>query len=188
MTALRPVDLLLVFAMAGVMAGAAAAGRGLRPAPRFADADDPALTARGAVVYAQNCASCHGAHLEGARHWQAVGPDGRAAPPPQNETGHTWMHSDDELFGFVKYSMIDLAAPGYVSPMPAFRGRLTDDDILATIAFIKSRWPVGVRAYQALLNPDYQGMPAAAAADGWSLPADCGYEPNRAVRKPDGSS
>jgi mono/diheme cytochrome c family protein len=167
-----------------------AAGANLATQPRmhFANADDGAAAARGAALYAANCAQCHGVHLEGQPGWQVVGLDGVVRPPPQNETGHTWMHSDEELFGYVKYSLANLAAPGYVSPMPAFAGKLSDAEILAVLAFIKSRWPVGVRAYQALLNPDAAGMPAAAAADGWTLPADCGFETNRTPRKPKGSS
>jgi hypothetical protein len=45
-----------------------------------------------------------------------------------------------------------------------------------------------VRAYQALLNPDRAGMPAEAAAGGWTLPADCGSELTRVTRKPKGAS
>jgi len=153
----------------------------------FADADDRAATARGAALYGSNCAQCHGAHLEGTPGWQVVGADGIVRPPPQNETGHTWMHSDEELFRFVKYSMTDIAAPGYVSPMPAFAGRLSDADIQATLAFVKSQWPVGVRAYQALLNPNRAGMPPEAANDGWTLPPDCGTELTRAARNSKGS-
>jgi hypothetical protein len=99
--------------------------------------------------------------------------------PPQDETGHSWMHTDEQLFRFVKFSMIDVAAPGYVSPMPSFGGQLSDAQIEAVLAFIKSRWPTGVRVYQAMLNPKLAGLPAAAAGDGWHLPADCGFEPAR---------
>jgi len=172
-----------------LLIGAIAAGASYltRPAVHFADADDRVATARGAVLYGENCAQCHGAHLEGAPDWQTVGADGIVHPPPQNETGHTWMHSDEELFSFVKYSLADVAAPGYVSPMPAFAGRLSDADIQATLAFIKSQWPTGVRAYQALLNPDRAGMPADAARDGWTLPPDCGTELTKAARSQKGS-
>jgi hypothetical protein len=98
------------------------------------------------------------------------------------------MHSDEELFRYVKYSLADAASPGYVSPMPAFAGTLTDPDILAVLAFIKSQWPVGVRTYQALLNPDAAGLPAAAAVAGdWTLPADCGFERSRVPGKPRGA-
>jgi len=170
-----------------VLIGGAALGAGLhlraeqRPRLHYADAGDPALIARGRTVYAAECAQCHGAHLEGQANWQVVGADGRVRAPPQDETGHSWMHDDETLFRFVKYSMADIAAPGYVSPMPAFEGKLSDRDISAALAFIKSNWPVGVRAYQALLNPDHRGMPEEAAGGNWRLPADCGVEPGSLV-------
>jgi hypothetical protein len=89
------------------------------------------------------------------------------------------MHTDEQLFRFVKYSMADVAPPGYVSPMPAFEHQLGDRDIESALAFIKSRWPTGVRVFQAMLNPDRAGLPTAAAGADWHLPADCGAEPLR---------
>jgi mono/diheme cytochrome c family protein len=169
---------LFVLLIAAVVGGLAL---GRLDHPHFADADDPALVAAGARVYAANCAQCHGAHLEGQPGWQVIGADGIARAPPQNETGHSWMHNDEQLFRFVKYSMADVAPPGYVSAMPAFGAKLGDRDIVAVLAFIKSSWPIGVRAYQAMLNPNREGMPAAAASGHWHLPADCGAEPVRLV-------
>jgi mono/diheme cytochrome c family protein len=162
------------------MAGAGALyARGPAARPHFADADDAALVAEGQALYGARCAACHGAHLEGQPNWQTVGADGRVRAPPQDETGHSWMHSDEQLFRFVKFSMIDVAAPGYVSPMPAFGGQLSDHQIEAALAFIKSHWPTGVRVYQAMLNPKLAGLPATAAGGEWHLPADCGFEPVR---------
>ena len=149
------------------------------------DPDDRAAVTRGAGIYAQHCAACHGANLEGQKNWQVVGGDGRLPAPPQDQRGHSWMHSDEELFHIVKFSLRDTAAPGYVSNMPAFDGALSDADMLAALAFIKSRWPIGVRAYQAALNPGARGMPAAAAGGDWKLPKDCGLEPVRLVKPRD---
>jgi mono/diheme cytochrome c family protein len=152
----------------------------LAPRASFADADDPRLVARGAAVYAQHCASCHGARLEGQPHWERAGPDGRLVAPPQDETGHTWMHSDVEIVRAVARGSRDDATAA--SDMPAFGAVLDADEILAVVAFIKSRWPLGVRAYQALQNPDRRGMPAAAADGDWTLPPNCGEEPTRPPR------
>jgi len=41
--------------------------------------------------------------------------------------------------------------PGIVSGMPAFGDRLTADEIAAVLAYIKSLWGDGERAYQASL-------------------------------------
>ena len=63
--------------------------------------------------------------------------------------------------------------------MPAFEGVLSEQQMIAVLAFIKRRWPLGVRAYQSMLNPDRQGRPKAAADADWRFPLDCGHEPQR---------
>ena len=58
------------------------------------DPNDPSLVARGKLVYAQQCVSCHGANLEGQPNWQKRLPNGRLPAPQHDRTGHTWHHSD----------------------------------------------------------------------------------------------
>ena len=108
-----------------------------------------------------NCATCHGAKLQGQPDWHHVNAAGRLPAPPLDGTGHGWRHSNDELFHMVKFSVLDQAGPGYKTDMPAFGGKLTDDDIRAVLAFIHSRWPSGIQAAQSFLNPNHEGMPAA---------------------------
>ena len=67
-----------------------------------------------------------------------IAADGILRAPPQNDTGHTWMLSDAELFDLVKYGTADFLPPGLVSPMPVFAGQLTDVQIEDTLAFVKS--------------------------------------------------
>jgi hypothetical protein len=57
--------------------------------------------------------------------------------------------------------------------MPAFKDLLTDQEILAIIAFIKRGWPIGLRASQAMLNPGYAGMPPEASRVAWKFPPTC---------------
>jgi mono/diheme cytochrome c family protein len=173
---------LAVATAVAVMVGAGAAFALLPRRASFADADDAALVAAGEQIYAGQCAACHGARLEGQPHWERVGPDGRVPAPPQDETGHSWMHSDAELIRAVTRGTIDDEPGLYASDMPAFGDRLSGRDILAVLAFIKSRWPLGVRVYPALQNPGERGMPRGAAAADWSLPPNCGFEPFRAAR------
>ena len=45
-----------------------------------------------------------------------------------------------------------VGGPGYQSDMPAFAGVLSDQEINAVIAFIKSRWPEPVRAQQQTID------------------------------------
>jgi mono/diheme cytochrome c family protein len=169
-------------ALTGALALVGAAGLAFHrysQAGDFADAEDQTLVARGRLVYAERCASCHGDKLQGQPHWQRLNDQGRLPAPPQDQTGHSWMHSDAELFQLVRKSVADVAPPGYQSDMPAFGDTLPDPDIAAVIAFIKSSWPMGVRVYQALQNPDGAGMPANAVGGDWRLPPDCGAEPAR---------
>jgi mono/diheme cytochrome c family protein len=139
----------------------------------FADADNDALTAKGADVYAQNCSSCHGRRLQGQALWQLRDQyEGRRAPP-HDSTGHTWQHSDEDLFYMTKNGHFPAAPPGLKSYMPAFAQSLSDGDIVAVLAFIKSRWPTGLRASQSMLNPHHRGMPADADKVEWTLPPNC---------------
>jgi mono/diheme cytochrome c family protein len=138
-------------------------------------AETPAASAdvsHGALVYLDNCASCHGAKLEGQPDWQHVNVNGRLPAPPLNGTGHGWRHSDAELFHMIKFSVLAEAGPGYQTDMPAFEKTLSDADIQAVVAFIRSRWPAGIQAAQAFLNPDRAGMPLHVDSD-WRLPPDC---------------
>jgi mono/diheme cytochrome c family protein len=114
----------------------AAQGDDLRADPR-----DTAKVALGARVYAQHCAACHGARLEGQPDWRRRLPNGRMPAPPHDESGHTWHHSDSMLFDITKGGMGPPYAPAhYSSDMPAFRGKLSDEEIWAVLAYIKSQW------------------------------------------------
>lgn len=113
------------------------------------DPNDRALVAQGQEVYATACASCHGADLEGQANWRERGPDGRLPAPPHDETGHTWHHSDRQLFEITKYGVERFAPAGYESDMPAFEESLSDEEIRAVLAYIKSRWPESERRAQA---------------------------------------
>lgn len=106
---------------------------------------DPAKLALGATVYAQHCAACHGAKLEGQPDWTARLPNGRLPAPPHDDTGHTWHHPDYILFSAVRDGLVPPYAPkGYESDMPAFGGKLSDDEVWTVLAFIKSHWTQGV--------------------------------------------
>lgn len=48
---------------------------------------------KGRGLYAANCASCHGANLEGQPDWMKRLPSGRLPAPPHDEAGHAWHHS-----------------------------------------------------------------------------------------------
>ena len=113
-----------------------------------ASPDDPAQVAMGRAVYVARCASCHGDKLQGQPNWQERRPDGKLPAPPHDASGHTWHHPDDQLFGMIKEGLGPYASAGYQSDMPAFAGILTDREISAVLAFIKSTWPPEIRKRQ----------------------------------------
>ena len=102
----------------------------------------------GRELYAETCASCHGADLEGQADWKRRLESGRMPAPPHDETGHTWHHADRQLFIITRLG-VGGVVPGYDSDMPAFKDVLTDEQIRAVLAFIKSTWPERQRTFQA---------------------------------------
>lgn len=128
--------------------GAGVAVISLRDGGHAIDPNDPTQVSLGRTVYEQNCASCHGANLEGQPNWRTRRPDGRLPAPPHDSSGHTWHHPDDVLFNITKQGIEAHAPPGYQSDMPPFREVLTDDEIRAVLAYLKSTWPPGILARQ----------------------------------------
>ena len=128
-----------------LLAGGAAllynAGRDAGPA--FIDPSDDMLVVKGKAIYANNCAACHGEALQGQPNWRERLPNGRLPAPPHDKTGHTWHHPDAMLFDMVKNGLVPgkTAPPGYESDMPVYAGILTDEEIVAVLAYIKSDWP-----------------------------------------------
>ena len=99
----------------------------------------------GATLYAEACASCHGAKLEGQPDWRKPGADGVLPAPPHDVTGHTWHHDTPLLLEYtLKGGQAALEArgvTGFKSGMPGFEETLTEDQVLDILAFIRSTWP-----------------------------------------------
>jgi mono/diheme cytochrome c family protein len=107
----------------------------------------------GRALYDQHCASCHGRNLEGQPDWRTRLPTGRMPAPPHDDSGHTWHHADEILFGITKYGVSPrYAPPGYQSDMPAFAASLSDPQIRDVLAYIKSRWSPRAREAQAQID------------------------------------
>lgn len=109
--------------------------------------------AQGQTLYAQNCASCHGANLEGQPNWKRADENGVLPAPPHDETGHTWHHDSQFLYLYTKFGgqavMDGMGVPNFTSGMPAFESDLSDDEILDILAFIHSTWPQEMKDFQA---------------------------------------
>jgi len=102
---------------------------------------------QGAKVFQENCAACHGKQGNGGANWKQMGTDGKYPPPPLNGTGHSWHHPLNMLFYTVKNG-----SPGGQGNMPAWKDKLTDDEIVAAIAWFQSRWRDEI--YQAWAQTD----------------------------------
>lgn len=95
----------------------------------------------GEKVYADFCATCHGANLEGeTTEWRTLKADGTLPAPPHDGTGHTWHHGDRLLFTYIKEGGQALSGPDFKSGMPGFKEVLNDDQIWAVLHYIKSSW------------------------------------------------
>jgi thiol:disulfide interchange protein DsbC len=90
---------------------------------------------RGAAVFTQHCAACHGANAEATPNWRELTPDGKYPPPPLNGTAHAWHHPLDVLRRQIKLGGVPLGGS-----MPAFKDVLTAADIDAAIAYFQSKW------------------------------------------------
>jgi mono/diheme cytochrome c family protein len=111
--------------------------------PPIVDHTNARMVEIGLRIYSAECASCHGTKLEGQPSWQVRLANGKLPAPPHDPSGHTWHHSDKVLFDITKKG--PAAYPdGYRTDMPAFGGRLSDEQIAAVLAFIKSTWPAEI--------------------------------------------
>lgn len=110
---------------------------------------DPGLVKQGQALYQQYCASCHGANAEGAPKWQERDEHGELPAPPHNAEGHTWRHSDAELYEMVSKGWRDPFNKTKRLTMPAFGDALTPEQIRAVITYLETLWTPEQREFQA---------------------------------------
>ena len=119
-----------------------------------AAAQEASGLARGAAIYAEACAACHGAALEGQPDWRRRTEAGRLPAPPHDETGHTWHHSDRILLDIVTRGTSAVVGGGYESDMPGFGDLYTEEELRDVLDWIKAQWPEEVREYQAEISKE----------------------------------
>lgn len=108
---------------------------------------EPARIARGAEVFRQSCATCHGDRAQGAFNWTKPGPDGKYLPPPLNGSAHSWHHPFAQLKQTIQEGTLRLGGS-----MPPWKGRLSEADTEAVILYFQSLWPTEI--YQAWADMD----------------------------------
>lgn len=96
---------------------------------------DKSVLAKGKQIFQANCATCHGKQAEGAPNWRQRLPNGKLPAPPLNGSGHMWHHPMNALRYTIKNGTIKLGGM-----MPAWKDKLSDEDITAVIAWLQSLW------------------------------------------------
>lgn len=96
---------------------------------------DQARIARGAELFRQYCAECHGAGAQGADNWRVRNADGTFLPPPLNGSGHAWHHPWVDLKNTIRHGTAALGGN-----MPAWQAVLTEQQTEDVILWFQSLW------------------------------------------------
>ena len=99
---------------------------------------------QGQVLFADHCAACHGVTGQGANNWTQPNAIGVRPAPPLNGSGHAWHHSLADLAQTVENGR---------GLMPAWKGTLSEAEIIATIAWTQSLWPDVIYTAWSKANP-----------------------------------
>ncbi len=131
-------SLLLVTTAVFVFAVAACTNSGSTDYPIV---PNDSLVSTGSTVYAANCATCHG---------DLDTPPPFPSAPPHTVDGHTWEHPDRPLVDMI------LNGATVVQTMPTFEGLLTEDEVRAAIAYIKTFWTADLLEQQMQISAEYE--------------------------------
>ncbi len=108
---------------------------------------NPSDIATGQTLYAQQCASCHGANLQGQPDWKKPLANGKYPAPPHDNSGHTWHHNDTILTTIILNGGDGTGNMSH-GDMPAFKDKLTETQVRQILSFFKSHWGQPQREYQ----------------------------------------
>ncbi len=107
------------------------------PATQYSSNFDTTRIARGAKVFEENCAQCHGPQAQGHPDWQTPGDGSFAAAPPLDGSGTEHTRTKSQLLNVIKHG----ARKNGVDIMPAWQGRLSNQDMEDAITWFQSLWP-----------------------------------------------
>lgn len=95
---------------------------------------------RGAALYREHCLQCHGPEGEGHPDWQIPSDGTFTAAPPLNGTGNDWKRTKQAIVAIIRNG----ATRNGVPAMPAYKGRLDEQEIEAVITWFQVLWPPDV--------------------------------------------
>lgn len=97
---------------------------------------NPAQVARGKAVYEAHCMECHGPGGKGQPgDWRIRDADGYFPPPPLDDSAHAWHHPTVALLETIRNG-----SPQGQGRMPAWKGKLSEQEMQDGVAYIKSLW------------------------------------------------
>ena len=102
--------------------------------PNLAPVPTLATLNRGARLFQEHCAQCHGPEAQGHPDWQTPGV---VAAPPLNGTGNDSKRSRAQLTAVIANG----AKRDGVLVMPGWKDRLNDADVNDLIAWFQALWP-----------------------------------------------
>ncbi|MCG6975965.1 MAG: c-type cytochrome [Acidiferrobacterales bacterium] len=107
--------------------------------------------ARGAKLFQEKCAQCHGPEAQGHPDWERGRKEGYAAAPPLNGTGTDITLSKIKMMTIIRNGLKQNGLP----VMPAWAGRVSDQDIEDVITWFQALWPADTyQAWQRAYAPD----------------------------------
>jgi len=92
--------------------------------------------ARGLAIYRRHCLECHGEQGRGqAGDWRVRDAEGHYPPPPLDDSAHAWHHPTAVLLEAIRDG-----SPQGQGKMPAWQGKLSEQEMQDVVAYIKSLW------------------------------------------------
>lgn len=121
---------------------------------------DVAQISNGAKLFQEKCAQCHGPEGQGHPDWQRARIEGYTAAPPLNGTGTDIRLSRAQMMEIIRNGASRKGQP----VMPAWVGRVSNQDIGDIITWYQALWPADVykewrRVYAADAVPAAKGKP-----------------------------
>ena len=109
---------------------------------------------RGAGLYREHCLQCHGPEGQGHPDWQTPSDGSFTAAPPLNGAGNTWRRKMQGIVAIIKNGRTHDGVPA----MPAYKSRLSDEQIKDVITWFQVLWSPEV--YERWLNADIDASPS----------------------------